>query len=431
MKKKVKQIDVAIIGAGAAGLACAIKLHEMGVINIMLFERNPFLGGILKQCIHLGFGLTYFNENLTGPQYAEKLINTLKERNINYCLNSMVTDVSNGKVLTVSSPQEGIVSYKTKAIVMAVGCRERTRDNIEIPGTRPMGIFTAGQAQALINLYGIKIGQKVIIQGSGDIGLIMARRLKIEGYDVVAVLETLPYLSGLIRNKVQCLDHFGIPLKLSSRIKQICGKNRVSGVHTETDSEQGVSEIYYECDTVLFAVGLIPELELARNMDLKINESFNPMVNSAFQGSEEGIFFCGNCLHINDMADNASIEGERTAVFVSKYLNDLNEFRAELTENPPYSENKRNDLFNSGFFSRLSGGKTQVCIICPKSCILSEKFKSCQRGETYLKSIRDGGYSQRLTTTIRVSENKQMPIVTDEEIPVESFVSKIKEIKSK
>ncbi len=430
MEKELRFLDTAIIGAGAAGLACAIKLNELGVSNIMLFDRNPFLGGILKQCIHLGFGLTYFNEELTGPQYAERLIKKLKEKEIKYQLSSTITDISDEKIITVSSASHGVIRYKARTVVFAAGCRERTRDNIEVPGTRPIGIFSAGQAQSLINLYGVKIGEKVIIQGSGDIGLIMARRLKIEGYEVIAVLETLPYLSGLMRNKVQCLDHFGIPLMLSSTIKQICGKKRVSGVYVETQSDQGVSEIYYDCDTVLFAVGLIPELELAKNQGLKIT-GFNPDVNSAFEGSKDGIFFCGNCLHINDLADNASIEGERAAVSVSNYLKDLNEFKKRLTQSLPYSEKKKNEQFNYEFFKRLSKSGKQVCIICPRSCILTEGGSPCQRGETYLKSIRGGGYSQRLTTTILAKDMQLTPIVTDDDVPIECFSEKVKDIKSK
>ncbi|HBM14959.1 MAG TPA: hypothetical protein DD381_01195 [Lentisphaeria bacterium] len=423
----LKEIDVAIIGAGAAGLACAIKLHDSGIQNIVIFERNPFLGGILRQCIHLGFGLTYFNEELTGPQYADKLVKNIKDRNIGCRLNSMVLDISEDKILTVSSPQDGIMKYKTRTIVFAVGCRERTRDNIEVPGTRPMGVFTAGQAQTLINLHGLKIGQKVVIQGSGDIGLIMARRLKIEGYDVIAVLETLPYLSGLIRNKVQCLDHFGIPLMLSSRIKKICGRKRVSGVYVETENQ----EQYYDCDTVLFSVGLIPELELARNLGLNIQDNSNIAVNSAFEGTKDGIFFCGNCLHINDLADNASLEGEKAASFVAEYLRHPEVFREGLTNKLPYCECQKYSQYNNDFFYQLKDGESLVCIICPKSCILSKGSNPCQRGKDYLSSITSEGFSQRLTTTVLNSQEEYIPIVTKESVSIESFPEKVKELKIK
>ncbi len=414
----MKTLDVAIIGGGPAGMAAAVKLKKLGVEKVLLFERNSFLGGILQQCIHPGFGLEYFNKELTGPEFALRFIEEVESLKIPYQLNSMVIDLQEHE-LTVSSKKNGIEKYKAKTIIFATGCRERTRENLEIPGTRPAGIYPAGLAQTLINLHGYRIGKKVIIQGSGDIGLIMARRLIIEGYEVVAVLERLPYLSGLIRNKVQCLDHFNIPLQLSTEITEICGQDRVNGVYiASTDNKE--QRTFIECDTALFSVGLIPELELARKIGTKISNNFNPNVNCKFESNIPGIFFSGNCLHINDLADTAAIEGEKAAEAAFQYLNDRIEFLNSTTQSKPYEEMQKDETYDSNFFQDLKNSGEKICIICPKSCRISEKNYGCKRGKDYLNVSKESD-KQRFTTMFSPPNSKRLPIISHTELPVNNF----------
>lgn len=432
----MKKIDVAIVGAGPAGLACALKLKKLGVDNLIIFERGSSLGGILNQCIHTGFGTTYFKEDLTGPEYAKRLIERIKKENIEYRLKTMVTELNSKKELTVTSSENGIEQFQAKAIVLATGCRERTRENLEIPGTRPAGIFTAGQAQELINIRNFRIGKNVIIQGSGDIGLIMARRLIIEGYNVIKVFERLPFLSGLIRNKVQCLDDFGLSIDFSSQICEIKGKDRVEGVWVEELDEnlQPIPDTkkYYECDTVLFSVGLIPESELAKKAGVSLINNFNPFVNNMFETNIEGIFVCGNALHIHDLADNASFEGEKVADSVLSYLNDENNFRSQIKNHKPYKEKTPDQRFNKKFFSELKD--KLVCVICPKGCILDGINFDCERGKTFFEKEKKDK-KRRFTTTIYCNYkgiNKRIPVVSEEEIDISLFnviKAKLKEIK--
>lgn len=416
----MKKLDVAIIGAGATGMAAAIRLYESGITNIMLFDRNAFLGGILKQCIHNGFGISYFGKELTGPEYSKILIGRVEELNIPYHLDTTVLDIKSEdeKVLTASST-EGLISYKVKAVIFALGCRERTRENIEIPGTRPAGIFTAGLAQALININGYRIGHRVVIQGSGDIGLIMARRLAIEGYDVIEVLEKLPYLNGLIRNKVQCLDHFNIPLSLSSEISEIRGFDRVEGVFV--NSANNNQRRYIECDTTLFAVGLIPELELPRKIGVKLENNFNPVVSSNFESDIKGMFFCGNCLHINDLADNASREGELAAEAVCEYLVRNESSDRSITSNRPYKEITKNQRYNYSFFDELRESNTVVCIVCPKSCLLTENANVCKRGMEYLKRYKDSPEQYFITSVFDKSIGGNISVKSKHLLPVQIF----------
>ena len=415
-------LDTIIVGAGPAGMAAAVKLYESGITNILLLERNPYLGGILVQCIHPGFGLEYFKEELTGPEFAMRFISKIKEYKIPYRLSSMVINVGNHS-LTVSSKGNGIETLHAESIVFATGCRERTRENLEIPGTRPAGIFTAGLAQTLINIHNYKIGKNVVIQGSGDIGLIMARRLIIEGYNVIAIYERLPYLSGLVRNKVQCLDHFNLPLHLSTEIVEICGKDRVEGVYVKKVNSSEKPE-FIECDTILFSVGLIPELELPRKAECSISNNFNPDINSKYEASEDGIFFCGNCLHINDLADTAAREGEAVAKNIVNYLQDYDSFAKDRTDALPYTEQKKNTEFNELFFKKLDTSNKKICIICPKSCLLSENNFTCPRGKKYFEGIITGN-KQRMATMSETPDRN--PIISKEEIPVSDF-AKIKSI---
>lgn len=317
--------DVAIVGGGPAGLAAAVAAKKEGAEKVLIIERDSALGGILQQCIHPGFGLTRFNEELTGPEYYGRFIDEVEEIGVEYILNSMVLEVDeeNKKIICANS-EYGLTSINAKSIVLAMGCRERTRANIVVPGTRPAGLYTAGSAQRLVNRQNIMVGKKVVILGSGDIGMIMARRMSLEGAEVVMVVELMDYLAGLTRNRVQCLDDFGIPLKLAHTITKIEGDERVKGVWIAPVDENKKpikgKEEFVECDTVLFSVGLIPENELTRKAGIKINPITNgPEVNQYMQTSASGIFACGNVVHVNDLVDNVSSESETAGKFAALY----------------------------------------------------------------------------------------------------------------
>jgi len=306
--------DVAVIGAGPAGLAAASSAREYGVKDVVVIERDGEVGGILQQCIHNGFGLHYFKQDLTGPEYALRFARRAEEFGVRYKLNTMVLDIRGGKILAVN-PGEGMLEVRPKSIVLAMGCREKTRDSLGIPGTRPSGIFTAGLAQRLINIEGYMPGRRVVILGSGDVGLIMARRFALEGAEVRAVVEMMSHPGGLLRNVVQCLEDFGIPLLLSHTIVNIKGGNRIKSVVIARVGEDfnpiGGTEEEIECDTLLLSAGLIPENELSEKAGVEMDpETGGPVVDEFLHTSIEGIFACGNVLHVNDLADNVSLEGE-------------------------------------------------------------------------------------------------------------------------
>ncbi len=317
--------DVVIIGGGPAGLAAAIAAKEEGAEKVLILERDNALGGILQQCIHPGFGLTRFHEELTGPEYYGRFVDRAKEVGVEYLLNSMVLSVNHetNEVICVSSEQ-GLTCVKAGSIVLAMGCREKTRANIMTPGTRPAGLYTAGAAQRLVNRQNIMVGKKVVILGSGDIGMIMARRMTLEGAKVVMVVELMPYLAGLTRNRVQCLDDFQIPLKLAHTITRIEGDERVTGVWVAPVDENKTpikeQEEFVACDTVLFSVGLMPENELTRKAGIKINPITNgPEVNQYMQTSAASVFACGNVVHVNDLVDNVSEESARAGKYAAQY----------------------------------------------------------------------------------------------------------------
>ena len=317
--------DVAIIGGGPAGLAAAIAAREEGAEKVLILERDNALGGILQQCIHPGFGLTRFKEELTGPEYYGRFVDKAKEVGAEYMLNTMVLEVNHeeNEILCTSS-QFGMTCVQAKSIVLAMGCREKTRASIMIPGTRPAGLYTAGSAQRLVNRQNIMVGKKVVILGSGDIGMIMARRMTLEGAQVVMVVELMDYLAGLTRNAVQCLDDFNIPLKLSHTITRIEGNERVTGVWVAPVDEKKQpikeQEMFVECDTVLFSVGLMPENELTRKAGIAINPITNgPAVNQYMQTSAPSVFACGNVVHVNDLVDNVSDESARAGKYAAQY----------------------------------------------------------------------------------------------------------------
>lgn len=320
-----QEYDVVVIGGGPAGLAAAIEAKKNGMESVLVIDRDRELGGILQQCIHNGFGLHIFKEELTGPEYAERFINELKTLGIMYMLDTMVLDISENKTVSMVNSMEGVKAVKAKAVVLAMGCRERTRGALNIPGTRPSGIFTAGTAQRFVNMEGYMVGKKIVILGSGDIGLIMARRLTLEGAEVHAVVELMPFSGGLIRNIVQCLDDYGIPLYLSHTVTEIKGKNRIESITVAQVDENRRpipgTEMEFECDTLLLSVGLIPENELSKSAGIKLDPvTGGPVVNESMETSIKGIFACGNVVHVHDLVDFVTEESRRAGRSAANYV---------------------------------------------------------------------------------------------------------------
>ena len=375
----MKTCDLVIIGGGPAGLAAALGARKQGIKDILIVERDKELGGILNQCIHNGFGLHTFKEELTGPEYAGRYIEQVKDAGIPYVTDSMVLSIRSmsqhksslqaDKIITMVSRTEGLIQIQAKAVILAMGCRERPRGALNIPGYRPAGIYSAGTAQRLVNMEGYLPGREVVILGSGDIGLIMARRMTLEGAHVKVVAELMPYSGGLKRNIVQCLNDYDIPLKLSHTVVDIHGKERVTGITLAKVDEKGKpipgTEEEYACDTLLLSCGLIPENELSRELGVKLNPvTSGPVVDESLETNVPGVFACGNVLHVHDLVDSVSEEADRAGTCAARYILQENQ-----SSNPGIDQESQYSDSDIGKASKMNDNNDPVIPLISTGCV--------------------------------------------------------------
>jgi len=417
------KVDLAIIGGGPAGLSAAITAKNNGVETILVIEREPSLGGILQQCIHNGFGLEYFKEELTGPEYAERFMRQLLASGIHFLTETMVYEITGEKVVKAVNKTQGLMLIHAKSIILAMGCREKPRGSIALPGSRPAGVMTAGTAQRYINIEGYHVGKKILILGSGDIGLIMARRLFLEGAEVIAVAEILPYSGGLARNIVQCLHDYDIPLLLSHTVTDLSGKDRVEEVTlSQVDCDlrpiKG-TERKYACDTLLLSVGLVPENELSKLAGVQIDlETGGPIVTADLETSVPGVFACGNVLHVHDIVDHVTLEAQQAGTSASRYLQGL-----LIRDSATLS-------FKASKKTQYSSSKDEmICILCPVGCSLSVKpvgdeitvtGNKCPKGREYAVSELTSP-KRTLTSTVILqhADLSRLPVKTDKPLKKE------------
>jgi len=432
----MQNYDLVIVGGGSAGMAAAVSAYDKGIRSILLLEKDSCLGGILQQCIHNGFGLHEFREELSGPQYAARFSKMLSERHIDARINAMVLNISRDLQVTYSSEQDGYVTVQAKAVVCATGCSERTRGNIAIPGTRPSGIMTAGLAQHYLNIDGYMVGRRVFILGSGDIGLIMARRLTLEGAKVLGVAEILPFTSGLDRNIAQCLNDFNIPLYLHHTVREVVGKDRVEKVVIcpVDDNLQFVEghDMEFEVDTLLLSVGLIPNNPLLEKIGVALHpKSRGPLVDENLMTSVPGIFACGNSLFVHDLVDFVTREGRRAGENAALYI------RGELA---PAPEADIPAMMPKPASTRTPVAPDEmVCIVCPRGCRIKASpdadgsinvvGNSCHRGLEYARA-EFSAPRRMITSTVAVtgSSVSRLPVITSAPVPKERIFDVMGEI---